>query len=82
MATYCAVFRRVGNWWAISVPELKGAHTRAGGLDQVAAMGQDAIASLLNIDPASVHVEVIAAQHATPPASAVARQRRAARDHG
>jgi predicted RNase H-like HicB family nuclease len=58
MTTYTAVCRRVGNWWAISVPELKGVHTQARRLDQVAAMTQDAIALMLDIDPATVEVTV------------------------
>ncbi|NMO53672.1 type II toxin-antitoxin system HicB family antitoxin [Actinoplanes sp. TBRC 11911] len=58
MTTYSVVCRRVGNWWAISVPEIKGVHTQARRLDQVAAMARDAIALLLEIDPATVHVDV------------------------
>lgn len=58
MKTYSAVCRRVGGWWAISVPELKGMHTQARRLDQVAAMAREAIALLLDIDPATVNVDV------------------------
>jgi predicted RNase H-like HicB family nuclease len=58
ITTYSAVCRRVGNWWAISVPELKGVHSQARRLDQVAAMAQEAIALLLDIDLAAIHVEV------------------------
>lgn len=58
MKTYSAVCRRVDNWWAISVPELKGVHTQARRLDQVAAMTQEAIALVLDIDPATVNVDV------------------------
>jgi predicted RNase H-like HicB family nuclease len=58
MMTYTAVCRRSGNWWAISVPELKGVHTQARRLDQVAAMTQDAIALMLDIDPVAVQVFV------------------------
>jgi predicted RNase H-like HicB family nuclease len=58
ITTYSAVCRRVGNWWAISVPELKGVHTQTRRLDQAAAMAQEAIALLLDIDLATVHVEV------------------------
>jgi len=59
MTSYTAVCRRVGNWWAISVPELKGVHTQARRLDQVGAMTQDAIALMLDVDPASVDVVVL-----------------------
>jgi predicted RNase H-like HicB family nuclease len=58
MTTYSVVCRRVGNWWAISVPELKGVHTQARRLDQVATMAREAIALLLDIDPASINVDV------------------------
>lgn len=59
MTTYTAICRRVGNWWAISVPELKGVHTQARRLDQVGAMTQDAIALMLDVDPASVDVVLL-----------------------
>ena len=58
MTTYSAVCRRVGSWWAISVPELKGVHTQTRRLDQVAAMTQEAIALMLDVDPATIQVEV------------------------
>jgi predicted RNase H-like HicB family nuclease len=56
--TYSVVCRRVGGWWAISVPRLKGVHTQARRLDQVAAMARDAIALMLDVDPSTVEVEV------------------------
>jgi predicted RNase H-like HicB family nuclease len=58
ITTYAAVCRRVGGWWAISVPKLKGVHTQARRLDQAAAMAQEAIALMLDTDPATVHVDV------------------------
>ncbi|MFV2020984.1 type II toxin-antitoxin system HicB family antitoxin [Micromonospora sp. LOL_023] len=58
VTTYSVVCRRVGNWWAISVPELKGVHTQARRLDQVAAMAREAIALLLDVDPDKVEVDV------------------------
>jgi len=58
MTTYSAVCRRAGSWWAISVPELKGVHTQARRLDQVAAMTQEAIALMLDVDPATIQVVV------------------------
>ncbi|MDG4771697.1 type II toxin-antitoxin system HicB family antitoxin [Solwaraspora sp. WMMD792] len=57
VTTYSVVCRRVGNWWAISVPELKGVHTQARRLDQVAAMAREAIALLLGIEPVSVALD-------------------------
>lgn len=58
MTKYSAVCRRAGSWWAISVPELKGVHTQARRLDQVAAMAQEAIALMLDVDPATIQIEV------------------------
>lgn len=56
--TYTAVCRRSGKWWAISIRELKGVHTQARRLDQVADMARDAIALMLDLDPAEITVTV------------------------
>lgn len=56
--TYTAVCRRSGNWWAISVRELKGVHTQARRLDQVADMARDAIALMLDTAPSEIDVSV------------------------
>jgi hypothetical protein len=48
--------RRSGRWWAISVPELKGVHTQARRLDQAEAMAREAIALMLDADPAAIRV--------------------------
>jgi predicted RNase H-like HicB family nuclease len=55
---YTAVCRRSGNWWAVSIREIKGVHTQARRLDQVADMARDAIALMLDVDPAEVQVSV------------------------
>lgn len=57
MTTYTAVCRRSGRWWAISVPELKGVHTQARRLDQAEAMAGEAVALMLDADPAAIGVE-------------------------
>jgi predicted RNase H-like HicB family nuclease len=56
--TYTAVCRRAGDWWAISVPEIKGVHTQARRLDQVEAMVRDAIALFLDVAPDTLAIEV------------------------
>lgn len=56
--TYTAVCRRVGDWWAVDVPEIRGVHTQARRLDQVEAMTRDAIALLKNVAPSSFDVKV------------------------
>ena len=58
MRTYSAVCRRAGEWWAISVPELKGVHSQTRRLDQAAGMAREAIALFLDVDPATVDVEI------------------------
>jgi len=58
VTTYTAVARRVGAWWAISVPELKGVHTQAKRLDRVEATARDAIALMLDVPADSVKVMV------------------------
>jgi predicted RNase H-like HicB family nuclease len=58
VSTYTAVCRRSGNWWAVSIRELKGVHTQARRLDQVADMARDSIALMLDADPAEVQVSV------------------------
>jgi predicted RNase H-like HicB family nuclease len=56
--SYTAVCRRLGDWWAISVPELRGVHTQARTLDEAADMARDAIALMLDIDVGAVDVSV------------------------
>jgi len=46
-------------WWAIEVPEVPGALTQVASLDDAADMAADAVATVLEIDPASVRVRVI-----------------------
>lgn len=55
---YTAVCRRVGNWWAVDVAELRGVHTQARRLDQVEAMTREAIALTRDIAPDSFDVVV------------------------
>lgn len=49
-----------GGWWIITVPEVDGAFSQARSLDEVAEMAADAVGMLLEIDPATVRVRVIA----------------------
>jgi len=76
--TYTAVCRRAGDWWAISVPEIKGVHTQARRLDQVEAMARDAIALFLDVTPDTLTIE-IRPEIPTEAAEAVAA-RKAARE--
>lgn len=47
-------------WWAIDVPEVPGALSQARSLDEVASMAADAVGLLLEVDPATVRVRVVA----------------------
>ncbi|HEY5187370.1 MAG TPA: hypothetical protein VIM19_21325 [Actinomycetes bacterium] len=57
-ATYTAVCRRVGDWWAIDVAEIRGVHTQARRLDQVAGLAHHAIALLRDVPVDSFDVVV------------------------
>jgi predicted RNase H-like HicB family nuclease len=58
MTRYTAVCRRSGDWWAISVPEIKGVHTQARRLEQAEAMARDAIALMLEVPAESFDIEI------------------------
>jgi predicted RNase H-like HicB family nuclease len=58
MKRYTARAERSGKWWAISVPEVKGAHSQARRLDQVEDMARDAIAGVLDVPMRSFEVQV------------------------
>lgn len=53
-----AVARRVGQWWAVEVPEVEGAFTQVRKLDQVAEMTRDAVALLCDVPRDVVQVNV------------------------
>lgn len=53
-----ATARRAGDWWAIEVPEVPGAFSQTKRLEQAAEEAADAVAVMLDIDPASVEVVV------------------------
>lgn len=59
--TYTARCQHSGDWWAISVPELKGVNTQARRLEKAEAMARDAIALFLDVptDSFAVRVEPI-----------------------
>lgn len=58
MKTYTVRATRSGDWWAIDAPELPGVHSQARRLDQAETMAREAIALVLEIDPASFDVTV------------------------
>ncbi|WP_434740954.1 hypothetical protein [Micromonospora sp. SH-82] len=58
MASYTANCVRTGDWWAITVPELKGLFSQARRLDQVEHMAREAISLMLDVSPHSFAVVV------------------------
>ena len=58
LKTYTARCRRVGDWWAISVPELKGVNTQARRLEKADAMVRDAIALFLDVPADSFDIKI------------------------
>lgn len=45
---------RSGDWWAITVPALRGVFSQARNLDEVPEVAREAIALMLDVDPAEV----------------------------
>ncbi len=43
-----------GEWWAIAVPSLRGVFSQARQLDEVPVAAREAIALMLDVDPADV----------------------------
>ncbi len=56
--TYTAQCQRRGDWWAISVPELRGVHTQVRRLEKAEAMVRDAIAHFLAVPTESFDVKI------------------------
>jgi len=56
--TYTARCQRSGDWWAISVPELRGVHMQARRLEKAEAMVRDAIALFLDVSSDSFDVRI------------------------
>lgn len=56
--TYTARAVRSGDWWAISVPGLRGLHSQARRLDQAEKMTREAITLFLDVPLDSVRVQV------------------------
>ena len=58
MNNYTAVCRRSGDWWAITVPEVKGIHSQVRRLADAETMVREAIALFLDVAPDSFTVTV------------------------
>jgi hypothetical protein len=58
MKRYTVLARRVGNWWALDVEGVHGAHTQVRRIDQAEEMAREAIAGVLDIAPTAFEVVV------------------------
>lgn len=56
MTAYRVTARRSGDWWALAVPDLPGVFTQAKRLDKAESVAREAIALMLDTDPAEVDV--------------------------
>jgi predicted RNase H-like HicB family nuclease len=63
---YSARAVRSGDWWAITVDELKGVHSQARRLDQAATMAREAISLFLDVAIDSFEVTVVPAASRSP----------------
>ena len=59
---------RSGSWWAVTIPQIRGAYTQAKRLDHVEAMAREVIALMLDIDETDVGALDIEVE---PPSSVV-----------
>lgn len=57
--TYIARAVRSGDWWAITIPQLKGVHSQARRLDQAEPMAREAISLFLDVPVDSFEVDVV-----------------------
>jgi predicted RNase H-like HicB family nuclease len=57
--TYSARAVRSGDWWAITIPGLKGVHSQARRLDQAEPMAREAISLFLDVPGDSFEVMVM-----------------------
>lgn len=49
---------RSGRWWAIEIPEVQGAYSQARRLNEVPVEAAEAVATVLDIDPGDIDVEI------------------------
>lgn len=57
---YTVRARRIGNWWALDVDGVRGAHTQVRRIDQAEEMAREAIAGVLDIAPGTFAIVVAA----------------------
>ncbi|GAA1951682.1 type II toxin-antitoxin system HicB family antitoxin [Catenulispora subtropica] len=79
--SYRAIAELDGDWWVVTVPELRGVYTQGRTYDQAKSMARDAVATMLEVaaNRVVVTMEVHLPDHAETAISQV-EQARAARD--
>ena len=79
--TYRAIAELDGDWWVVTVPDLRGVYTQGRTYEQARTMARDAIATMLDVarDRVAVTMDVRLPNHAEDAIGEVARAR-AARD--
>lgn len=77
--SYRAVAELDGDWWVVTVPELRGVFTQGRTYDQAKAMARDAIATMLEVaaDRVAVTMEIRLPDHAETAISEVEQARTA-----
>lgn len=58
MSTYRVTAQRVGEWWALEVPDLPGVFSQAKRLERADEAAREAIAVMLDVEPDQVEVRV------------------------
>lgn len=56
MSTYRVTARRVGEWWALEVPDLPGVFSQAKRLDAAEDAAREAIALMLDVEPDTLSI--------------------------
>src|SRR3989304_9392859 len=77
MTQYVVRARRFGNWWALDVEGVSGAHTQVRRIDQAEEMAREAIAGVLDIAPTAF--EVVVAPEMPDPVRTIVEQATMAR---
>ena len=75
--TYRAIAELDGDWWVVTVPDLRGVYTQGRTYEQARTMARDAIATMLDVarDRVAVTMDVRLPNHAEDAIGEVARAR-------
>lgn len=81
MSTYRVTARRVGEWWALEVPDLPGVFSQAKRLERADEAAREAIAVMLDIEPdqVEVHIEPLLSKEEQAAVAEAERAQKAAR---